>query len=375
MNLSKIVFLGSLVSSILVTVVIAFFLFRPLDKEDISWQMIHRIDRLHKDWKEGKENWMCGEFFDPDIRYEKIYLQCNTNLLKCKLQKESFLQFKKIVGVPQSYRSGIVFTYKKNGLKKDFIFYDICTSLELPQRMYGFGEFNPKNDFKWDNKNRRIFFDRRLVTRHDILNWPGPVDNKRREELKARYSERELLHYPAHGLSLEEMKSFCRFHGKKLMEAPVWDAAAFMPSEIDNPESKSVIRTPYFWMKGTTGSFLESREEERPLTSEDCTKAYVKECHEIAPFNENIYGLPSWSGMFQILGGSMEVLDNIFRPRRNLIISSRELSRNSPWHRIGRRGYWDGKGWDINNMSFGRWPRNNRLDVPLKIAFRCMKYD
>ena len=374
MSLSKNTLFGILVS-VLVAVIVTTFLFRPLDQEELYLQMTHRVRLLHKDWKAGKENWICGEFFDPDIRYEKVYLQCNTNLLKCKLQREKFLQFKKIVGVPERSRSGIVFTYRKNRLKRDFIFYDICKGIELPQRVYGLGEFNPKNDFKWDNKNRRILFDRRLVTRHDILNWPGPLDDKRREELRTRYTERELLHYPAHGLSLEEMKSFCRFHGKKLMEAHVWDAAAFMPSEIDNPEAISVVRTPYFWMKGKTGSFLENREENRPLTSEDCTKAYVQECHEITPLNENIYGLPSWNGMFQILGGSMEILDNIFRPRRNLIISSRELSRNSPWHRIGRRGYWDGKGWDVNNMSFGRWKREDGIEAPLKIAFRCMKYD
>ncbi len=374
MSVSKSIFVVAVVTVCIGTIG-AVFLFWPLDKEDIYWQMVHRVNRLYKDWKEGEEGWMCREFFDPNIQYEKVYLQCNTNLLKCKLQNKEFLHFDRIVGVPERNRSGIVFTYKNNGLTKEFIFYDTCKSIGLPQRVYGLGEFNAKNELKWDNKNKKILFDRTLVTRQDILNWPSTFDNQRREELERKYSDRGLHHYPASDLSLEEMKSFCRFHGKKLMEAHVWDAASFIPSDIDNPETKSVVRTPYFWMKGKNGSFLESSEEERPLTSEDCTKAYVKECHEISSFDENIYGLPSWSGMFQILGGYMEVLDNPFRPRRNLVISNHELSRNSPWHRIGRRGYWDGKGWDINNMSFGRWKREDDIETPLKIAFRCMKYD
>ena len=199
------------------------------------------------------------------------------------------------------------------------------------------------------------------VTKMDILHWRDGVGERRREE----------LHFPAHGLSIDEMRDFCRFHGKKLMEAAVYDSASFIPDSGD-PQKKTVPRTPYHWSRSRKDSFLE---DSAPLQKEDCSKAYVRECKDILPLEENIYGSPSWIGMFQVLGGFMEAFDNPFRPHRNLKISNHELSRDSPWHRIGRRGHWDGKGLALSNINFGRWKREAHLSVPLKITFRCMKYD
>ena len=348
--------------------------FKEVSVEADYQQMLHRTRQLYHSWTIGESNWMCEDFFDPSIRYEKIYFKCNVNLLKCKLKEDPFFSFKKIIGTPSHNRFGIVLSYQNEVLEKDFIFYDTCKNVKLPEGIYGLGEFRGRNDFVWENKNGNILFDRTLVARADILHWPGPSDKKRREELHKKFGEKSHLHYPAVGLSLVEMKNFCRFHGKKLMEAHVWDAASFIPEEKRGIRKKNVVRTPYFWMKGRRGSFLDSHET-RPLDSEDCVKAYVKECQDIVPLSEYIYGQPSWIGMFQILGGVMEALDNPFRPGRNLVISNRHLSRKSPWHRIGRRGYWDGKGLKMSNMNFGRWTREDLLEDSIEIGFRCMTYD
>ena len=337
-------------------------------------KMVDKIDLLYQSWREGPEDWKCGTFFDPDIPYEKAYLRCNPDLLKCRLQREEGIRFKRFAATPLWNEFGIVLEYEDGDLKREFIFYDDCKEAILPEGVYGLGEYRRGGDFVWDNFNRAIAFDRILVSRQDILNWLDTAEVGREAELREANEGRHLRHFPAHGLLLDEMRAYCRFQGKRLMQAHIWDAASFIPADPKRSGQNAAVRAPYPWTRNRRSSFLErAKEEDISLETKDCSLAYVKGCESLSPWANHIYGQPSWSGMFQTLGGTMEVVDNPFRPGRNLKISSRHLPPHSPWHRLGRRGRWDGEGLFPRNVNFGRYGRQEGLEAPLEIGFRCMR--
>ena len=332
------------------------------EKAQAYRSMLKEIETLYEHWTHGPRPWICPDYFNPRIAYEQVYLQCNPNLLKCRLKDLEHLSFHSVTGTPESARFGLVLTYKKNDLDEKFIFYDKCREIPLPQDLYTFGE-----DIQWDNHGKKILFDRILVTRGDILHWTSATNPERAALLREINAPRDRLHFPALGLLLEEMRAFCRFQGKILMRAHIWDGAATLQDEGNFP-----LRHPYPWVRGKATSFLQ---QDFPLTPGDCAKAYIQECHTLVPLDETLYGIPSWSGMFQMLGGFMEALDNPFRPRRNLVLSSHLLPRHSPWHQLGQRGFWDGKGLGPEHIGFGRGPREEDLEHPLPIGFRCMRYE
>ena len=266
---------------------LAFKVAAPPQKQHMAFrQMMEEVDTLYRQWEEGPREWMCEDFFDPDIRYEQVYLQCNPNLLKCQLRDRKHLSFKAFVGTPESRRFGLVLTYRKDSLEEEFVFYDNCRDILLPEGLYALGEYRVGDDLLWDNARRRIFFDRTLVTRQDIINWPSLLEEKRGQQLRELNSEKTLLHFPARGLLLEEMKRFCLFRGKMLMQASVWDAASFLPAHRGaSPPGASVVRTPYPWAKGLQSSFLQ---QDTPLGPDDCAKAYIREC----PHRGSLGGIP-----------------------------------------------------------------------------------
>lgn len=355
-------------------------LFDRLDDERVGRErlryqrMVHAIDELYGQWREGPEEWMCEEFFDPDIRYEKVYLRCNADLLRCRLGRVEHIHFRRFVGTPLWNRFGIVVGYTDGPLKREFILYDDCRQAVLPEGVYGLGEFRSRDDLLWDNFGRNIAFDRTLVSRQDVLNWLDTADVERESALREANGGRSDRHLPARGLLVGEMRAYCRFRGGRLMRAHVWDAAAFVPADPKKPGRDTTLRTPYPWTRDGRNSFLERAERDDPPPEPgDCLRAYVKGCEPSSPRSGNVYGLPSWSGMFQTLGGTMEATDNPLRPGRNLKVSSRELPPYSPWHRLGRRGGWDGRGLLPRNVNFGRHGMDEELTAPLEIGFRCMR--
>ena len=137
---------GILISVLIGGVIVFFFHLDEKGQKKRYRAMADKVDLLYRDWKEGPEDWACGEFFDPNIRYEKVYLQCNIGLLLCRLKKEEHLHYRKLVGVPEWNRSGIILEYEKGSLRKEFIFYDDCREVPLPERVYGLGEYNLQED-------------------------------------------------------------------------------------------------------------------------------------------------------------------------------------------------------------------------------------
>lgn len=352
--------------------------------------------------KEVSKLWFEGDFSDFLFR-EKIscsnlellrrldneHLRCNPKFLDCYFESqeknkrphiqtnESMAYIEKVNGqylnvIPKEFSSGIVgprFGYylnihtsrMKNEIYK-VLLEDTCHEAYLPQKIYAYGEVDPKKElWTWDNHGRHLFVDKRPVLRSEIEIWKNIGYKLRNDEDFMAASD----------LSIEEMQLFCASRGKKLLQAHVFDAASFKP--VDQGRQFSVpskLRGRYPWSNKNSKSFLNiaadlNKENEiYQLRPEDCKLAWVKGCPELLPNQDPLFSGSSWTGIFSVIGGGLEVMYNPIEPQKNLKLSGQFLEPHSKWHELGKRVYWSDENRQI--QEFGG------SDQYL-VGFRCMR--
>ena len=247
---------------------------------------------------------------------------------------------------------------------------DACGEVYLPQRIYAYGPYLKSKDWRWDNFSQNVYIDKNLVTYEDIDEWldynasQGEMAKEIRRKVKWP-KERLQWKRPVSGLSKKEMKHFCSFRGKQLLEAHYYDAATFHPGDFSNVKPLKNIRGPYPWTNKSMHFFSQNLEF--------CSKVFTKECLS-GPGGERVYEhyrkhSTSWIGMFEILGGVPEAVRNVIDPKKNLKASSYYFSADSSWHKLGMRAYWDGSAFEERNFDW--------IDVKknlIEVSFRCMKF-
>ncbi len=230
-----------------------------------------------------------------------------------------------------------------------------CNTSYLPQKQYAYGVYNrDEKDWIWDNFNRHIYVDKYLVTNRDIYEWKAYGKNSSNIKLPASKN----MSSPSTTLSREEMKQYCAFRKKHLLEARISDAVNFFT--LDIPISTNIFRGKYPWPRKSMSALL----KEKKTSTDFCQKIYSKDCTKILPYMNFSSTSSTWIEINQAMGGPIEYLENKIDPNKNLNLSSYYFKRDKPWHQIGLRGEW--------NKSFLRKQFGNFEKID--IAFRCMSF-
>ena len=322
-------------------------------------------------WREGKLT--CEGVLGMPKDTHPGYLRCNPNFLYCwyRYQNETVFHGGRSYSFKVHFPSGEggrPFTRREGALLAEIegdggtrfkiSLLDTCSEVWLPHGHYGYGQYSSQEeDWRWDNRGRNIFVDKFLVSKRDIWEWG-------RSEPMASAAD---FPAPATGLSLEEMKDYCAWRGKGLMEAHVFDAAAFYPGDTENLVPVVNIRGHYPWT--SERMVLEESENFSPGI---CLRFLDQECFEREGHQNFSNRSMSWTGMNQVLGGIMEAQRNPIHPNKNLMLSSFYYSYYSPAHHLGRRGRWYGKGAAYSDFNFRGLSPQVEADT-YKVGFRCMR--
>ena len=315
----------------------------------------------------------------PDLFHEwplpPEILKCNPLFLKCLFRGNHSFEFEQ-KGLPYKIisKSQINFLAPDYALevwikieneKRKVWLEDTCSSIYLPQRIYGYGKRPKKGkDFFWDNFGFHWFIDRRQVTVREVLEW---LEQTGQRALREDSLSRSLQdHYrPATGLYPDEMKAYCRFRGKQLAKAHLLDAAFFLPPDLENPLLPPYLRGAYPWRR--------RRQLQKIIIGTDsCLNILGKECREKLKIVEAFSSSPTWTGVFQALGGVPEFVQNPIRPKRNINISSYYFSAKSRAHAIGERISWNGRSFDPRHFSFKTLPFPEDVER-VHVGFRCAR--
>lgn len=211
-----------------------------------------------------------------------------------------------------------------------------CSKIYLPQRIYGFGpDQNPDANHLFDTFNRNIFIDKKAN--------------------------------PSKGLSISQMKQRCNERGMQLLESHLLDAAAYHPVDLKNNRPLNLLRPKLPWTRRFKTEFVAKAQKDKKLKFENkfCSFLHSKECVT----QENI-SLPSWMGLVNPLGGSIEVVRNIEKRSMRLVPSSIHFDIHSEWHLLGLRSSWDGESFDKSDFEL-------KIDLDdykkLETGYRCMQ--
>lgn len=352
-----------------------------------STRLLKNVEMLHNFWIEAEESrqWslikgQCLESLKITKPFDESLLRCNPLLMECFAKFAKGQNFKILPAtendqklhyhflskensnVKELKRGAYLFNIEDNESKKrmSFTLESNCHEIYLQQRLFAYGEeFKDPGavDYQFDNFNRHLYVDRSLVTNADINEWIFFGMKKEIKGLKKK--EGNDLFLPAIDLNYTQMNNYCSFKEKQLMMAHIFDAATFLPMNLQEIRPKKIHRSPYYWTKKSQG------------ISPTCSEIYTKECLEQSEFRLNASG-PSWAGIYDSMGGVMEAFRNPIDSQSNLKASSFYYERLSSWHKLGFRAYWDGVGFDYKNFDF-RGLSPFIADEKIKVGFRCMR--
>ncbi len=387
-------------------------------------QVLQRaVDQVEKWWFKGDQDglWEHGELTCLDLLGEStnasdIFLRCNPSFLQCYFGQGRTLKIeygtkfftvmlspdyqtthgksriyqvtnRSMSNNPYAFNSGIRIKLKIKEFpdySQEVFLEDSCHEAILPQRKYAYGpSIKGVQDFLWDSIGRLMVFDRYLVTERDVRDWADFVKLPKTLDERIRQSVRAPSR-PAVTLSPSEMQSFCEYKGKTLMSALVFDAASFFPLRLNDPLPEFVSRGPYPWGHREKDSFVYkiTQGDLSQINQQNCQMLYARDCGNVAPWKSFSRDSSSFAGLFQILGGVMEYLDNPLEPELNLKASSVYFPFVSSWHRLGVRAHWDGEGHRRENFFMFDSAGGKRKQVPLdlpynvenfEVGFRCMR--
>lgn len=348
---------------------------------DPSAEFIKQSSEIHRIWEEGEDSseWkdiktQCLKKFQITEHFDETFLRCNPMLISCIDEfsknksfhlKDAQHPFKYINKENSNYlaidEGGFLFELLdlKTNQTMHLLLKKNCQEFYLDQRVYGYGEMvKPKDgdDYLFDNFGQNIYIDKHLALNQDVNYWITFGDKSEVSSLKKRVGDDLFL--PVTDLTLKQMENFCRFYGKELLDAKYFDAATFLPFDLEDKEPKVIKRSPVFWSK-------------KSEKIEDCHNVFYKECLEKEKFKTNFVN-PTWAGLFDSMGGVFEAFKNPIEPELNLKVSSFYLSKNSKFHRLGLRTHWDGEGFTSKHFDF----KNFDIDLSVEnyqVGFRCMR--
>jgi hypothetical protein len=361
------------------------------DREAIN-RLLQNSSEIHRIWNEGEDSreWNlvkqeCLKHFNITSTIDESLLRCNPILLECNYlfnPKLNYHFIKPETGNeknPKLYRyltksntnhvgleqSGYLFTVedKLSHKRLDLFLADQCQEVFLQNRVYAYGEeisgkpSEDVEDYRFDNFNQNIYIDRHLVTNAEVNDW---IDFGNSNFTKGLLKiEADELFMPATGLNYSQMENFCSFKGKQMMQAHYFDAATFLPMDMDEVNPKKNSRSPYYWTK------------KKSEFKEDCSLLYAQECVRKKAYHLNST-TPSWAGIMDSMGGVFEVFRNPIDPESNLKASSYYFNFKSPWHKLGFRAGWDGEGFELRHFDFKGINPELTVDK-FQVGFRCMR--
>ena len=368
-------------------------MFRPsqnpdqfIQEKDSILRLIQNSSEIHRLWTEGEESreWSliknnCLKHLGISEKFDETLLRCSPLLLQCHALFSKNLNYK-IIGFeefdnsPYRYVSksnssynhlrepGVALTIEDPQSKKrlDIFLADQCHEVYLEQRAYAYGELvevKGAEDYRFDNFDRHVYFDTHLVTNSEVNQWIkfGNPDFTRGLKIKSGND----LFLPATNLTYPQIENYCSFLGKQVMLAHIFDAATFLPMDLNEKVPRKNLRSPYYWTKKASEY------------KSDCNLIYSKDCLEKKPYQLNSIS-PSWAGLQDSMGGVFEVFRNPIDPESNLKASSFYFDSKSSWHKLGFRAGWDGEGFDLRNFDFRGLNPFVNIDK-FQVGFRCMR--
>lgn len=339
-------------------------------------QLVKNSSEIHRIWFEGENSkeWgrfkkKCTEKWGIPDDYDESLVRCNPILINCLNDFGGFQDINfsdRDIEFVSNYTGGkagagvVGYLFKiSDKLTREsleFVLKDNCHENYLEQRIYAYGEINKNtsDDYLFDTFNQNIYFDRHLVTVREFNEYK--VFKKQKPiELNGAIN----LFTAVYDISFDEMKDYCTFRGKKMMEAQVFDAASFIPIEENEKGVKVVKRAPMYWSK--------SKKEK----IKSCDEAYTLECLDEKKFRINSTE-PTWAGLYDAQGGYLEAFNNPIDPRKNLKMSSFYFKRDSKWNSLGLRSFWKGNGSDLTQFETQEFELDPNINQ-LKVGFRCMR--
>jgi len=346
-------------------------------------RLIQNSSEIHRLWTEGEDSREWNSWKNECLKLKKIegafdesLLRCNPILMECLAAFNKKADYHFVKNGESLYRyvtksntahvrlngTGYLFTIEDNQSKKkmDLLLADNCQEVFLQNRAYAYGEEvtgKDAEDFRFDNFNQNIYIDRHLVTNAEINDWIdfGNADFTKGLQKKSGSD----LFLPATDLKEEQMMNYCSFRGKQLLLAHYFDAATFLPMDLNEVLPVKNNRSPYYWTK------------KRSDFTPDCNLIYAQECPAKKPFQINATS-PTWAGLTDAMGGVMEVFRNPIDPESNLKASSFYFNFKSQWHRLGFRAGWDGEGFELRHFDFKGFNPEISIDK-FQVGFRCMR--
>jgi hypothetical protein len=339
---------------------------------------VRQSSEIHRIWWEGEESveWpivkeQCLKKYYINEAFDESLLRCNPLLIFCVdefYKKKKFNLNKRetvflsrvnsnLIGIDQG---GYHFQLSNHKNKLNVLLKENCHESYLDQRIYGYSEQPQKTegeDYRFDNFDQIIYVDKHLVTNFDVNQWILSLKNESTKEISIKAGNDLFL--PATELTLKKMENYCQFKGKELLSAQIFDAATFLPNDLEDKTPKNNNRSPYFWSKNNNEKV------------DRCDYVFSKECLLKQKYRTNIV-TPTWAGLFDSMGGVLEAFNNPIDSEKNLKVSSFYLPNNSKWHRLGKRSHWDGEGFSIRNFSFENVDLDKNINK-FQVGFRCMR--
>ena len=355
-------------------------------------RLLQNSSEIHRIWSEGEDarEWniikkKCLSYYQITSSFDESLLRCNPMVLHCNAlfnkkinyhfvkpdleNKQSSKMYRYLTKSNTAHlglkQSGYLFKLEDNLSHKQLNLFleDQCQEVYLQKRIYAYGEevigksSSEAEDYRFDNFNQNIYLDRHLVLNAEINEW---IDfgnsNFTKGLLKIEGNE---LFMPATGLNYGQMENYCSFKGKQVMQAHYFDAATFLPMDLNEIEPKKNNRSPYYWTK------------KKNEFNEDCSLIFAKDCIKKNIFKINSTS-PTWAGLTDTMGGVFEVFRNPIDPESNLKASSYYFDFKSTWHKLGFRAGWDGEGFEIRHFDFKGLNPDLTIDK-FKVGFRCMR--
>jgi len=383
-----------------------------IEKSNDLKNLIKTSEIIEKAWLEGQTDQLSKEEF-VECKKELVandnvdlsYLRCNPDFMKCFLKKlKGKIKYKRRGGAYKvssvvpieiggrkhfgqvitrwshkgKYVPNYSFALKLTSGKANLVFLmqNSCNEVFLPQRNYSYGGLSRITKNYWDNFNQSIFIDKFQVTFRDISEW------KKVLRLPFEIPNKFIPSDSAFGLTIGEMKDYCSFKGKQLLQTHIWDAATYIPQDIRNKRKKIIRKGPYPWTKKRVSFLWKAKNNtDFKFKKKYCKKVFTKDCLSLIPFKRHSINSSSWSGVFQVLGGYPEAMKNPFNDGLNLKLSSFYFSASSSWHALGKRSYWNGFSFDTNRLGLKEELKfEKKLKVleklpssEVRISFRCMR--
>ena len=246
-------------------------------------------------------------------------------------------------------------------LSIDVLLEDRCHMVYLPRRRYIYREHSDQKSEEhiWDNFDRNIYVDQKLVSYQDIAQWlESGVDEK-----ISIPSDPYQWPLPASNLSIDQMEKYCKFLGKKVIDTLVYDAATFYPLNIKQSNYRDRYFPPYPW----------SKNKPRGKKKHTCDDILSLECSRKQDTIQNSpHQRTSWMGLKDILGGHPEYIKNTIYPQYNLKTSSFYLSNKSYWHQLGYRSSWSKDSFMSDNFTFKGEQVFKNIHDNIRVGFRCI---